>query len=279
MIHHSNPKLLLTSLLPFDVACYSKFFRQQLQGYSFLIKSLLKAIEYLEEKEMHHFDALVGENACQIRALKLCQITSSCIDSFSLKLPNLLSLKHKINGLLDNPITPYTGILQDFLIQHDLNVELSKDEVFIFDCFLLTMSKKSFPPTADSPLLLIEKSDSSAFKRFDPIISGQFAKEHFNKTRQRLAFSSVEFIRDEAQEISGLEIASKMVSPAFTILHNRLECISCFWSIFIIMKRSTQLKIPIILLAYQKATDLEYKILNTVAILFRSDGEQYYIPE
>lgn len=267
----------LTVFLPCASSMVTKVLRAKINEYAFLVTNLLKAIELLQKGDFSHFDALVGDNACHIRALKICTLLKDCLASFAINLPRIEQVKGKLDHLINlNDISDY-GAVDDFLEKNDLTIELSHDELFILGCYFLTAVKKVLPPEADNPLLQKETTVSSKLKDLGTFITNRFADNLVNHIRKFMASSSVYYMQQEAEFVSCKEVVSEMVSPNLTVLHNNLDCISIFWSTFIVMERALNLGLPIILDVVQKASDYDSQTITKAAILLKPSGNSYKV--
>lgn len=269
-----NSKHPLTTFLPYNPSLFTTNLKVKVNEYLFLVKNLLKTINLLKKDEFNQFDPLIGDNACHIRALKICMSFSNCLTSFLCSLSEIENVKNSIDNLIDRNEIPVQGSLVDFLVKKKLTIELSNDELFIIGCHLLTIVKKFLPAKADRPLLLNETTTPLALKDLGVNISGQFSRNLVNHLRQFIASASVEYMRQEVRFVSCSEVASTMISSDQTFVHNKLQCISIFWSTLIMMERTLQLKIPIILTADQKASD-NYRTINQTSVLLKPI-ENYY---
>lgn len=272
-----NSKHPLTVFLPCASSLVTKVLRTKINEYIFLVSNLLKAIELLQKGEFSRFDALVGDNACHIRALKICTLLNDCLTSFALNLPRIEHVKSKLDHLISqNDISDF-GALDDFLEKFDLIIELSHDELFILGCYFLTVVKEVLPQEASNPLLQKETTISSKLKDLGTVITNRFSDNFVNHMRKFMASSSVRYMQQEAQFVSCKEVASEMVSPNLTFLHKNLDCISIFWSTLIVMERALNLGIPIIIDAAQKASDYGSRTISKASILLKSNGNSYTI--
>lgn len=272
----TKSKHLITIFLPCNTSLVTKILTTKVNEYSFLITNLLKVIEFLHKKEIDKFDALVGDNACHVCALKICTSFSSCLTSFLCNYSKIESVKKEIDYLIIRNEIPIRGSLDDFLVKHNLNIELSEDELFMLGCYFLTIVKKELPSKMDRPLCINKNTAPLALKNLDRNVSGQFLRNLVDRLRKYIASSSVDYMGQQASLISCKEIASKMVSADYTILHNNLKCMSIFWSTLIVMERALQLGLPIILIADQKASDYDYQIVNKASFLLKLTDNNYY---
>ena len=85
-------KSFLSYLLPYDanVKTFASL-RTGLKEYQFLLKAFLEAVRCWRMGQFEKFDSLVGENACQIRAIWISLIASR--DLLDIEMSNLTHLE------------------------------------------------------------------------------------------------------------------------------------------------------------------------------------------
>ena len=116
----------LTDLIPYDLNKKTKAnLRTGLKEYLMLLEISLHAINALKENHIDKFDALVGENACQIRAVWISIIASknqidieqlkNIVNKIKVKINNLLSEK-SISQLMQNGISMMKLLQQENLL-------------------------------------------------------------------------------------------------------------------------------------------------------------------
>src|SRR5258708_1835911 len=94
------PETFLSDLLPYDTSTkINGRLKTSLKEYSFLLTALEHAIAALEKGELEQFDALVGENACQIRAVKIVMIAQKYCASIKSIQTRITDSKLKIKTL------------------------------------------------------------------------------------------------------------------------------------------------------------------------------------
>jgi len=112
--------------------------KKRLTEYQFLLNVFTQALTSFEEKEYEKFDSLVGDNACQIRALKIAILGSKDFSDLELKKTEAREMSEKINALLDSP-----------QLNKLAHLELSLKESLIKEFFLdseLKKNLKTLPP-------------------------------------------------------------------------------------------------------------------------------------
>src|SRR5579872_183849 len=220
--------------------------RTGLIEYRLLLTALNSAICCLENKDLKKFDALVGENACQIRAIKIAIIsTQNQLDFQKIKkrisdvkteVIKLLSYK-QINHLMMSGIS-----LREVLDNADLDIALVADEMFAFLSFLLSLMKEPQHELI-SPLCVRDKSAPKKLKSICTEISSKFANTVVRKARRLLSEASVHFTREMAWNLEDSQLI-RMVSSEFTHEHNSWSCIPMFWTYKTLLKAAQKQDIP-----------------------------------
>lgn len=255
--------------------------RKGLIEYRSLLTALSIAMGYLKNKDLEKFDALVGENACQIRAIKIAIISSqnqinfknleTRISEVQNRIANLLSFR-TINLLMISDIS-----LQEVLGKEDLDIILTSCEMFVFQCFLLSLMKE---PQSEliSPLCVRDKSAPKKLKQLDSEISSKFANTVVRKTRRLLSEASVHFTREMAKYLDDPSLI-KMVSNEFTHEYNSWTCIPMFWTYKTLLKAAQRENIPLVICAkFLNKNENSYTIQDQELLFFKpiKDNDEYH---
>lgn len=224
----------LSHFLPYDVAikkygCLGK----TLKEYQALLNAALEATSSFRARGFEKFDALVGENACQIRAIWIAIIAlKASVSPHHLRDAILVILK-KIQQLLE-PTSIDLLILnkvsfKDLLEREELDLLLTSEQMILFQAYFLTEMKivKNSGEQRNS-IYIIEICEPKKFIRYGDITTS-FARKLLNKLRKMLATESVQFVRSLAYRSQDQSLV-RMVSEEFTALENTLPCIPMFWS-------------------------------------------------
>jgi hypothetical protein len=182
------------------------FFSKQMNVPKRVIKNLFKlwrqAIHnFLNEYLIHH-DALVGENACHIRAAVLIDLSLDFeIKQYLIKIAN--NLHHLIESLDIITITENDrkGSIKEFLLKHRLTFNIHESRIntikFILDSYLLTLTKETLPSTG---FTLCERTTH------EPLLSMGFvhnkAKILVKNTQKSLSDASCAYIKSEARQLN-----------------------------------------------------------------------------
>ncbi|OJW68389.1 MAG: hypothetical protein BGO68_05540 [Candidatus Amoebophilus sp. 36-38] len=238
----------LSQLLPYQASSRkNRNLQRGLKEYRVLLKTLFEAVSHMQKQDLERFDGLVGENACQIRAVWIALFALRNPIQFYTLQNQIIHTIDKIDVLLKPQTIPALmhseETLQTVLTKENLDLLLNHQELFILKCYLLTEMQTVLLEDAKlTSICLIAYANPKKLQRFGDI-SIAFAKNLLSKIRKMLATSSVEFVRNCAAT-SHLQ---RMVSQEFTREHNTLPCIPMFWSCKTIFTMAEQAKIPLIL--------------------------------
>lgn len=258
---------VLSALLPYEPSVKKgERFKDSLQEYLLLLTACEQVLEALKRGDFKSFDPLVGENACQIRAVKLAVIFSDTFEICDRLVQSLTQAKTTVQTYLstDNRKIPADLSLQDVL----KNIEITLDYRFAFllKSFLLTKVKIVRDPKEDKPLVKNDYTDTKKVKEILKVGSA-FAHNLIMHLRGKLSERSVKFVQKIAQE--------EMLSQSYIFDHRGLQCLPCFWATKALLKHALTNNVPIVLLAEQKAADQEHRVVNRTAITYMATKEGY----
>lgn len=283
-IKHEAPHKI-SELFYYDIkTARNKTLLKGLIEYQFLLNILDAALFHFETGDLEKFDALVGENACQIRAVKIAMIylkypselldLRKQIEHLRNKLTNLLETR-TLNQLMNSGVN-----LKALIETHDLDLTLNSETMFIFLSFILTEMKEPQPQNI-STLHQNEKSTPKKLKKYSPDISVNFASLLTSKVRRHLANASVQFVTEKAWEIKDTHLI-EMVSEEYVKESNTWPCLPMFWTYKILLQSALKEGIPIILRAkFLKKSGEHYKILEERTLIFKPchTGQNYVLTQ
>ncbi|MBX3718719.1 MAG: hypothetical protein KF898_03615 [Parachlamydiales bacterium] len=253
--------------------------RTALKEYQALINASAQALKAFHSKEYQKLDGLVGENACEIRAIWLC--------CFALKKRNATELEKQliivgdalqkllepatINALMQSDIS-----LKTLLEKEELNIPLNSEELFLIASFVLTEVKslRSNSDQIDS-IFIKERVDSKKLLQYGEI-TPSFANNLLSKLRKTLAAASVQYVREKAFALQDADLIT-MVSDPFTLVHNALPCIPMYWTYQTVLATAQQEGIPIIVHAkfIQKNAE-EYSLVDEEKLFYEVGPDGSY---
>lgn len=279
MAHQQN--LCLSQLLPYDTGSKKNASLQSgLKEYQTLLKALFESTTYMEERNLEKFDSLVGENACQIRAIWMAQLASQ--NPFDLvSLQNLItSASDKVEALLDHKtisaLMRCDKTLKAVLETEHLDIPLNPQELFMIESYLLAEMKTVL--SCDEKITSICRVESADPKKLQRLgnVSTSFARHLLSKVRRMLATASVHFVRDCANVDASL---ARMVSEEFTTEQNTLPCIPMFWTYKTVLKVAKKEKIPLILhVKFLEKHSEEFSVVDEDFVFFEIGADGSYIP-
>lgn len=275
-IADSSRRYSLSELLPYNPKIKTgERFIAGLKEYDFLLTTAEHAMELLSKEHISCFDPLVGENACQIRALKNCLIFSK----YPVKVDELL-LKIQLARKKIDELFERTGKFNDnhfslsqILENTDINLSLTYSEIYLIKAYLLTIVKTIKPAKQEIPFVKNEYTDTKKLKTIKPI-GTMFAESLIKKLRESLSAFSVSFVQELSSRLAPEPLHSAMMDK-FYIRHNRLHCLPCYWVTKLLMIQALKSQIPLVVIARQLAKDKNHEIIGEVPLFFNSTLLEY----
>lgn len=263
----------LSHLLPYDASeRRNGDLRTGLREYQFLTNALLAAISAFEDGELDKFDALVGENACQIRAIRTAIIASKSFVDFDSLRSRIQVIQRKIEVLLSpsqlSALMRSHISLKELVGNPEQDIPLTSEEMFLIQAYLLCDAKELKP----SLLCRKEIAEPKKLKRFGDVTSG-FVNELVRKLRQSMAAKSVEFVRECALLLQSKPLI-RMVSEDFTIKHNSCwPCTPMFWTYQTLLLFAQRESIPLIIHVKFEAKDRDHEVVDEDYLFFKVTPE------
>jgi hypothetical protein len=269
-------RLSITHLFPYDIKTkkHSKL-SDGLKEYLLLLISAKEAITYFLEGELSNFDALVGENSCQIRATMIWLVAHKFPIEGNILLKEIILAIQKIKQLkLNLSSDDETISLNSYIEKNKLDLKLDSRELFLIISYILTRVRTILPPDPIRHIVRNESTETKKVKEISPVGSS-FARDIVKRLRSIASNMSVDF----AQSISQSEVTTEMLSDKYCLTHDkfgRLRCLPCFWYTLALMDYSINNEIPIAITLNQIASDLEYKELDKCHLYYKVINGQYH---
>ncbi len=298
----SKNKILLTDLLPYDLSIKkAKDLRKGLKEYQMLLCSLFETMKEYKNGNLEKFDGIVGENACQIRAVKVALIHLKNQIDHDKRVQQIAEIKNSIENLLDEKKIAFlmqSGIsLKDLLKRETLHILLTLDEMFLLQSYLLTEAKIAQPSeelfflqynlfskaSSDSCERIITtpsiKKDivyPKNLKRFGDVTT-TFADHLARRTRKLLSKASVNYV-NEITSSSKDESLKKMLSENFMTKHLNCFSLPMFWTYKALFSALQKEKIPIIIhVKFLNKKEDKFEVIDEQRLLFEySDDLKTY---
>lgn len=273
----------LTQLLPYDLSSRKNgALRSSLKEYQALVRAALQTIHAIQHRDYEKLDSLVGENACEIRAIWLCLQFSEISTNHSFSQDTLLEALNRINTLLEplalNGLMRSDQSFQSVIEEHNLNIDFSTADFILIISFLLSEMKTTIPNEEHiSTIFRIENASPKHLKRYGDV-STSFSLNLISKLRKMLAGISVQFVRKQAFALQDPLLVA-MVSDQLTVVHNALPCIPMFWTYKTVLATAQQNQIPIILHAkFLKKSGEGYVQIDEEKLFYQVDENGIYQP-
>jgi len=273
----SSPKNCLTSLLPYDPNVKKgKRLKDGLKEYLLLLLAAEEAFLSLLRGNLEYLDPLVGENACQIRALRLALILlEEPLDTQTL-LENIDRSKQIVKkNLASHQMLSSSEIsLRDLIETNDLRVALSDNELYLIKSYLLSKVKTLRDSKPERPLVKNEYTDTKKIKEIAPV-GTMFAENLVRKLREKTSSHSVKFVQKIASGFPASDPIAEMVSDKYLIKHRGLECLPCYWMTKVLMCEASNKSIPVVMLVEQIAEDRNHEVMGKTTLFFLPTEEGY----
>ena len=246
--------------------------KKGLEEYRFLLLATLLATQSMKNKDLEKFDALVGENACQIRAIKIALIASGDLSPLDDLEQRLLHSLKKVEDLLSpssiNPLMQKGVSLQEIIGQHELDIQVGEDEMFFIQSYILSEMKESFSDGEIIPSLCrIEKSIPGKLRIPDSKVSLSFLGNLASTSKKLLSEASVLFV---IKTVSNLHNSSLLKTLSENILYyNARYCIPMFWTYKMLLSLAFAESIPLILHArFLKESGNGFQVVDEICLYF-----------
>lgn len=275
--------------------------------YKIIVDIALKAIQQFLAGHLTEFDALVGENACQIRASMFANLANLILSQPKVKLEvethmNALAEVNRKLAALVMPEARAKMSLKDLLDQNHLLPLLPTMLQSVTLAYILTATKVSGVTTfrlqglkiikdrgsdrtvpAQLPLRLYGKEE---VERMGPnLILSALSKALDNCARIKLAASSIAYVKAEAEwlaEAEDKELLAMVTGTNIKTDQCGRACIPCFAGLNVLMRSALVKRVPLLL----KVTRIDVSTAKTVdsqalTILYRSsaDGRSFQAVE
>jgi len=250
----------LSELLPYDASTkINGSLRTGFKEYSLLLEATKQAMIAVQNGDLEQFDAVVGENACQIRAVKIAMAFPRYLEAIASIEAQISIAQQKIEKLSKSlePLMKSGVSLQMLLQEQGLDISLTADELFLVKSFLLTVAKTVKASKASSPLCRNDAADPKKLKQFEKDVSTSFTDSLVRKTRQLLSSASVRFVREQAKYLDDKQLEA-MCSERFTLSYNSWPCVPMFWTYKTLLLAAQKMGIPLVVSAKFLAQDMEY---------------------
>jgi hypothetical protein len=198
------------------VAGLSNLRRESLQDinrlllqYKHLLSMLLSCAKAFSGGLYKNFDPLVGENSCQIRGTYIAMI----INYYQCKIFQTETIQRfdDVLQLIDNysfgrsAYNVQSSTFESVLEQNNFEIELTSDETYIFQCFVLTETKSERLELKGSDgFHVMEIVTTDKLKKYGEhkVISSKYFHQLIKKMKQSVSKTSVDFLESQVKRLS-----------------------------------------------------------------------------
>jgi hypothetical protein len=223
---------------------------KNINSLEFVFNCLDKVIQSFLEHNYKDFDALVGENACQIRALKISLLAST---------PAVHStVCSEMNGLKDG-ISLAKVSIQSFRLssiqkKHDnatfsdliasTDIVLSDNVVYLYHCFILTVTKLQLSTDLVNPM---EKCRELLLKTIFPDVTSNMCKFAVKASRKIVAALSVKFMQSQAAVLNNSTLLHVFHTDKYLYQHAYKPCLPCYSTFLAVFQSALFHEIPLLI--------------------------------
>ena len=255
----------LSHMLPYETE--SKRALDGIAEFQLLVRSLQMALCAFQEGNLEQFDGLVGENACQIRALWVVLLSENHKINFNELLSLIDSVNLKISQLIENNLIKVS--LKEVLISGELDILIPQDAWNLLQFYLLTQIKVRRGSKS-------ERRETMDLKQLQLLgdVTVSFAKKLISKLRKEVAAGSVALIKQYSPLIDS------EVWNALVVHHNECwACVPMFLTYQTILSTLQQHNIPIVIHVRFHLHEDQYEALEEAYFYYMPVDGQYRLVE
>jgi hypothetical protein len=267
----------LSELLPYELK--KKTHARLIDGlkeYLLLLVAAEESMKSLTQGRLKDFDPLVGENACQVRAVKLALIMRSRLFNEEKLMLAVLQAKNKVLDLLDSPSTlSSSGIsLEEVLKSEQLEITITPSEAFFIKSYMLTKVKILLPPSEERPLIKNERTDTKKIKEISEVGS-MFAGDFVRSLREKMSATSTRFVQELSKDGPLVGPSAQLLSDRYLVKHRGLNCLPCFATARILMHQAMRNQLPIVMFVEQRTKNQNDSAVEKSVLFYQATSDGY----
>ncbi|MCH9627113.1 MAG: hypothetical protein S4CHLAM2_07470 [Chlamydiales bacterium] len=272
ILQKSDRSHLLSDLLPYHIKTkqHSRLI-DGLKEYRLLLLAAEQALTHFLNGAFSDFDALVGENACHIRATMILLIANQpCLEIKNL-LKRICCVLDKVNFAFKKGDFELHQSLYLFVLKNKIDIKISFCEKFLVSSFILTKVRELLPPNPSKWIVRNERTSTKKVKEISDVGSS-FARDLVKRLRNLVSTASVSFIQEIAHIFPSNDPRHYMVSNLYCVSHDkfgRLKCLPSFWYTLALMRYAVLMDLPLVMVVSQIASDCGHKTLKKESFYFK----------
>lgn len=223
-----------------------------------------KAFDAFLNRRFEELDALVGDNACQIRASLILDLAKKDNDkmlvaTMSESIETCKRIQEALNHLDLQTLIPETKIsFEEFCKKHNLSLEIPQECEFLLEAFALTQSK-----TTDS-----SGSEFSTPENLEHLVEGFSKKDLKNIIRNAQKSLSGRSAKHLQQVSKSKELKQLLEKLVFTDNATGVQGIPCFFGMEALLQKISDDNTPIVIVFKKRNPNGNCKVCKK--LLFKS---------
>lgn len=199
-----------------------------------ITRSIQGAFSDFLENKYENFDALVGENACQIRVSMVLDFCKDRVSQISAIARQVDEIRQKILSIKKQDIIPEKEMsFEDFCKTKNIFLEIPSEYLFLIEAWILCQSKD---------LNVFEKTKPENLQALLPGLSKKFSEDIVKSAQKSLSKRSVMYLQNLAQDV-GFPLTSDFIF----FDKKGIQGLPCFIGVEILLKHLAKEKYPILL--------------------------------
>lgn len=250
----------LSSLLPYKFEERNLDIPKGLQEYLILLMAALNTSQALALGNYHSFDALVGENFCQCRALKVALTAKACRIAFQRK-ENVIhkaiqEIKEKFSNKNKHWYIKNQSTFEK-IVKLNLDIAMSDEELFFIQAHLLTVIKH-----IENSGNYFQRKEKTRTIQLGPKLTKQFREDLVFLMRKNLATDSVNFVQELALQSKDPR-AIENLSDRNIVVFDQKPTLPFFAATKAIVQKTLEQEIPLVLIVEQMINEKNRVICQT----------------
>lgn len=233
----------LSDLLPLNTL--SGEFSSNVLKYQDVCRLAYDAILAFEMRQMHFFDPIAGDCACQVRAIIFASLINDTDIDNSISYFKLLIQEHisLISDIMKNHVDKEI-LLKEYLIQHALNLEISENITIIILSYIISLVKVPETYMSEEGILSYRTKNLTNINGH-PRLKGTFLNQTIILAQKRLTKLSVGYIQKLTVDYKEYK---KYLDDSFIRYdHLNRSLFPCYPQTQVILEHLINRKIPIVL--------------------------------
>ncbi len=276
---NTRKSYLLSDILPYDVTFPSKSsVEKRLKEYFFLLEACKQASEAARSGDYTSFDPLVGENGCQIRAMMNIFIFSNNLFNYkklSIRTSEIMKAI-KIIRKENYDFIRVSQTLKELLETQDLEIKITKAELFLIRSFILTGAKEYKEVNVEIPFVKNSRTNTKKIMEIAPV-GRIFAQKIIKSLRINISSVSCEYVQELESLFRLPKEISENVSSEHLVQYKGLSCLPCYWYTLVLLLQAIYEETPIVMIAKKLKRKKGIELAKEMVFCYRIRNGKYEV--